>query len=294
MSPKSATGEGPRRLHALHPRDLRRGRSVIAGRTRGRGAARFQVRRRRESSGAVSEARALIFVCSSHRAIVASIGHSSPLRAHTQDNPAEAALASVISDYERILKLADPVTAGLDGDREALRRLPGSAAGTELARPRARGHRRERLARSDVSDLSPASALNHQVLSRLVVGSGRAGGVRLRPHRVPERRRLPHARRLPRTHDEHRLARRCRRLAGPARCAARASMRGASRTCGAASRRGSRSRGSSSIACSRSRAGRRTRRRRDSPLLLPFARMPRGHPRGGAGRLSRPGARARA
>ena len=88
--------------------------------------------------------------------------------ASAQDSAAEAALASAISDYERILKLADPITAGLDGDRDALRRLPDPRRETELARSRELAEIGGRLAQIDSGDLSAASRLNHQFLSRLI------------------------------------------------------------------------------------------------------------------------------
>ena len=87
---------------------------------------------------------------------------------HTQDSPAEAALASVISDFERILKRADPITAGLDGDRDALRRLPDPSRDTELANGRELSAIGAKLAQISIRDLSSASALNHQVLSRAI------------------------------------------------------------------------------------------------------------------------------
>ena len=100
--------------------------------------------------------------------LVPAVVVSLNMPAHTQDNAAEAALATVISDYERILKLADPVTAGLDGDRDALRRLPDPRRETELARSRELAAIGGRLAQIRVSDLSPGSVLNHVLLSRLV------------------------------------------------------------------------------------------------------------------------------
>ena len=87
---------------------------------------------------------------------------------HTQDSAAEAALASVISDFERILKRADPITAGLDGDRDALRRLPDPSRDTELANGRELSAIGAKLAQISIRDLSSASALNHQVLSRAI------------------------------------------------------------------------------------------------------------------------------
>ena len=63
--------------------------------------------------------------------------------ASRQDDTSERALAGVVADYERLLKQMDPVTAGLDGDREALRRLPDPRRETETrSKPRARGHPR--------------------------------------------------------------------------------------------------------------------------------------------------------
>ncbi len=87
---------------------------------------------------------------------------------HTQDSQAEAALASVISDFERILKRADPITAGLDGDRDALRRLPDPSRDAELANGRELSAIGAKLAQISIRDLSAASALNHQVLSRAI------------------------------------------------------------------------------------------------------------------------------
>ena len=88
--------------------------------------------------------------------------------AHMHDDTAEAALAAAVTEYERVLKLADPVTAGLDGDREALRRLPDPRRETELARSRELAAVGERLAQIPATALSPASALNHALLSRAV------------------------------------------------------------------------------------------------------------------------------
>jgi uncharacterized protein (DUF885 family) len=82
-------------------------------------------------------------------------------------NEAEAELAHVIAEYERLIKLADPVSAGQDGDREALRRLPDARRETELAMAGEFAAAADRLKRIDSSALSPDSALNHLYLSRL-------------------------------------------------------------------------------------------------------------------------------
>ena len=47
---------------------------------------------------------------------------------------ADARLARVLADYEAFLRARDPITAGLDGDREALSRLPDLSRAAELAR----------------------------------------------------------------------------------------------------------------------------------------------------------------
>jgi uncharacterized protein (DUF885 family) len=90
-----------------------------------------------------------------------------PAAAQREGSSAEAALAAAIGDYERIIKLADPVTAGLDGDREALRRLPDPRRDTELARGRELAAIGERLASIHSTELSPRSVLNQALLSRL-------------------------------------------------------------------------------------------------------------------------------
>ena len=94
--------------------------------------------------------------------------HATSARAQAQENAAEAALASAIADYERLIRIADPVTAGQDGDREALRRLPDARRASELAMAKDFAAIGERLARIKASDLSQDAALNHEFLSRLV------------------------------------------------------------------------------------------------------------------------------
>ena len=89
--------------------------------------------------------------------------------ASAQDSAAEAALASAISDYERSLKLTDPITAGLAGDRDALRRRPDPRRETELARSGELAEIGGRLAQIDSRDLSAARvAVRHQLTQRQV------------------------------------------------------------------------------------------------------------------------------
>jgi len=81
---------------------------------------------------------------------------------------AEAELARVIADYERLIKIADPISAGQEGDREALRRLPDPRRETELALAKDFGALGERLKAIKATELAPASALNHLLLSRAI------------------------------------------------------------------------------------------------------------------------------
>ena len=83
-------------------------------------------------------------------------------------NPAETALAAVIADHERLARAADPVSAAIEGDREALRTLPDVRPETLAAYRKDLTALGERLAAIDARQLSPASVLNRQLLSRLV------------------------------------------------------------------------------------------------------------------------------
>jgi uncharacterized protein (DUF885 family) len=89
-------------------------------------------------------------------------------RTSRQNDTSERALAGVVADYDRLLKQIDPVTAGLDGDREALRRLPDPRRETETSRSRELAGMRERLAGIPRAELSADSALDYDLLQRLV------------------------------------------------------------------------------------------------------------------------------
>ena len=76
-------------------------------------------------------------------ALVASLGAGLPVPVlaapiMAPDAPAatvaDARLAGVLADYEAFLRANDPITAGFDGDREALSRLPDLSRAAELAR----------------------------------------------------------------------------------------------------------------------------------------------------------------
>jgi uncharacterized protein (DUF885 family) len=81
---------------------------------------------------------------------------------------AESSLQQIIADYERFLRQDDPVTAGQEGDREALRRLPDVRPEADQARRKELSAFGERLAAINPRELSADAALNHALLTRIV------------------------------------------------------------------------------------------------------------------------------
>ena len=77
-------------------------------------------------------------------------------------------LARIIADYETWAAGEDPWTAGSEGDRSALSRLPDASRAGELARREPLGRFRDRLAAVDVTGLSSDDQLNHALLSRSI------------------------------------------------------------------------------------------------------------------------------
>ncbi|MET0497085.1 MAG: DUF885 family protein [Steroidobacteraceae bacterium] len=88
--------------------------------------------------------------------------------AQTSADAAETALAAVIADHERLSRAVDPISAAVEGDREALRRLPDVRPETLAAYRKDLTALGVRLAAIDAKQLSADSVLNHQLLSRLV------------------------------------------------------------------------------------------------------------------------------
>jgi len=103
-------------------------------------------------------------------ALVAGFVFVTQTDAATQPRPntAEATLAQAVADYERIDREAYPITAGREGDRAALRRLPDARPETLEARRVQLVAIGLRLSRIEARQLSADSALNHAVLSRIV------------------------------------------------------------------------------------------------------------------------------
>ena len=93
-----------------------------------------------------------------------------PLLAQTEasrqaDNPA---LASVLADYERYLRAADPISAGMEGDRAALSRMPDGSRAFEVAQEPVLKAFADRLAAIDPAGLGDDDRLNHTFLSYVV------------------------------------------------------------------------------------------------------------------------------
>lgn len=82
--------------------------------------------------------------------------------------PAEASLATLIGEYEQLIRKDDPVSAGQEGDREALRRLSDIRFETQQALSVQLRNLGQRLAAIDTTGLSEEAALNHQLLTGVV------------------------------------------------------------------------------------------------------------------------------
>jgi len=79
-----------------------------------------------------------------------------------------SALAAVLADYETYLRSVDPVSAGMEGDRTALSRLPDAARAFEVAQePVLRGFA-DRLAAIDPASLTEDERLNHAFMAYVV------------------------------------------------------------------------------------------------------------------------------
>ena len=82
--------------------------------------------------------------------------------AHNADDPA---LAAVLADYEAYLRAIDPISAGLEGDRGALSRLPDASRAFELAQEPVLKGFADRLAAIDPASLDEEDRLNHAFLA---------------------------------------------------------------------------------------------------------------------------------
>ena len=81
---------------------------------------------------------------------------------------AASSLQQIIADYETFSRQVDPISAGAEGDRAALRRLPDVRPEADQAQRKQLVAFGERLAKIDVRQLSGDPALNHALLTRIV------------------------------------------------------------------------------------------------------------------------------
>ncbi len=90
------------------------------------------------------------------------------LALHAGAQTGAATLKQAVADYERFQRESDPISAGQEGDREALRRWPEVRRETELTHRKQLASLGERLAAIDARQLSGESVLDHALLTRMV------------------------------------------------------------------------------------------------------------------------------
>ncbi|RZI99309.1 MAG: DUF885 family protein [Brevundimonas sp.] len=88
-----------------------------------------------------------------------------PVAARQADDPA---LAAILADYETYLRAIDPITAGAEGDRAALSRLPNASRAFELAQEPVLKGFADRLAAIDPASLSAEDRINHAFLAWVI------------------------------------------------------------------------------------------------------------------------------
>ncbi|HZW16184.1 MAG TPA: DUF885 family protein [Brevundimonas sp.] len=97
--------------------------------------------------------------------LAATQAQTPPAAARNADDPA---LASILADYETYLRANDPISAGMEGDREALSRLPDVSRAFELAQAPVLKGFADRLAAIDPASLTDDDRLNHAFLSSVL------------------------------------------------------------------------------------------------------------------------------
>ncbi len=80
-------------------------------------------------------------------------------------NAQDPALAAVLADYEAYLRAVDPINAGMEGDRDALSRLPDGSRAFELAQEPVLKGFADRLADINAAGLGEDDRLNHAFLT---------------------------------------------------------------------------------------------------------------------------------
>jgi uncharacterized protein (DUF885 family) len=88
-----------------------------------------------------------------------------PLAMAQSPSDAEKALNALISEVEQLMRREEPVGAGAEGDREALRRLPDARPEGQQALKKELEGLGARLAKIETAGLPGEAALNHQLLT---------------------------------------------------------------------------------------------------------------------------------
>lgn len=100
----------------------------------------------------------------------------------TQSSASSSTWAAIVADFEAYERREDPYTAGGEGDRGALARLPEITPAADARRLAALEQFRARLAALDAKTLADADAFNHAFLTWLV--DDRIGALRFDPARL--------------------------------------------------------------------------------------------------------------
>jgi len=90
---------------------------------------------------------------------------SAPAQVAAVRNAENPALAAVLADYESYLRAVDPISAGMEGDRAALSRMPDNSRAFEVAQEPVLKGFADRLAAIDPAGLSDDDRLNHTFLT---------------------------------------------------------------------------------------------------------------------------------
>ena len=93
------------------------------------------------------------------------VGGAAPAAAQASG---DAAFNTLMAEFERFDRETDPITAGFEGDREALRRLPDVSLAADQAQARTLADLKRRIGAVDASGLSPEAALNRDYVLQVI------------------------------------------------------------------------------------------------------------------------------
>lgn len=93
---------------------------------------------------------------------------TAPVQAEAPRNAENPALASLLADYEVYLRSVDPISAGMEGDRAALSRMPSASRAFEQAQEPVLKRFADRLAAIDPAGLDDDDRLNHTFLTYVI------------------------------------------------------------------------------------------------------------------------------